>query len=143
MFVSCAWSRGIFCHFDVHAIVTPQVPAWPRLSFPCPSCFPLALQMSFILQMLMFIQTAFLRIIAKSSMVGACGLCMVQRQCCKVCFIHLSQTKQNIIEELCRSVFLWQFVFCVGSCTRVIISFYLWHMHGSILVRVWSCCVMV
>ena len=111
--MSCAWSRGIFCHFDVHAIVTPQVLAWPRLIFPCPSCLPLALQMSFSLQKLIFIQTAFLRLLAKSSMVGACGLCMVQRQCCKVCFIHLPQTKQNIIEELCWSVFLWQFVFFV------------------------------
>ena len=121
----------------------PYTHCMAQTEFPLPLLPPLALQMSFILQKLMFIQTAFLIIIAKSSMVGACELCMVQRQCCKVCFIHLSQTKQNIIEELCWSVFLWQFVFCVGSCTRVIISFYLWHMHGSILVRVWSCCVMV
>ena len=91
MLVGCAWSRGIFWHFDLHAIVTTQVPAWPRLFSPCPSCLPLALKMSFILQNLTFIQTAFLIIIAKSSMVGACELCMVQRHLLPLwfaCYCH-------------------------------------------------------
>ena len=65
----CVWC-GMSCGWVV---------VWCGVISHCPSCLPLALKMPFIFQNLTFIQTTFLIIISKSSMVGACELCMVQR----------------------------------------------------------------
>ena len=184
MLVSCALSRCIFCHLDLHALITTQGLALPNLIPHCLSALPLALKMTFIKKRskphlpstycspawyVIVICALFICIfchldvhalvpqlvLAWHKLIPLASQPFPLRPCIFIKSIHILKSSmacaclandflQGMIHSGLNANWLARVVcFCVGSCTRVITSPYLKHMHGSILVRVWRWCVMV